>query len=154
MKKIALIIVAYNSRAKIADCLNSVSSQNYPKESLQVVLVDNNSSDSTLGYVKEKFPPVKIIENKENVGFAQANNQGYKWAKKNGCQYLVLLNDDTIVERNWLSRLVKIMDNDPAVGAAQAKLMLYPEKALINSFGNRLHFLGFAFCHRYREKDR
>ena len=78
MKKIALIIVTYNSRAKIADCLNSVSSQNFSREALQIVLVDNNSSDSTLGYVKEKFPQIEIIANKKNVGFAEANNQGYK----------------------------------------------------------------------------
>ncbi|MFA6227942.1 MAG: glycosyltransferase family 2 protein [Patescibacteria group bacterium] len=151
-KKIVIGIVTYNSRHKIVDCLNSVNRQNYQRELVQVVVVDNNSHDSTKEYLAEAWPQVTVIANDENLGFATANNQIYAWAKDQA-DYLVLLNDDTIVEPNWLIRLANAASGDETIAAAQSKLLLYPEKNLINSLGNSIQFLGFAFCDHYREPD-
>ncbi|MFA5124365.1 MAG: glycosyltransferase family 2 protein [Patescibacteria group bacterium] len=151
-KKVVIGIVTYNSRHKIADCLDSVNRQNYPRELVQVVVVDNSSHDSTKEYLAEVWPQVTVIANDRNAGFAAANNQIYSWAKDQA-DYLVLLNDDTIVEPYWLSRLVNAVSGDEKIAAVQSKLLLYPEKNLINSLGNSLQFLGFAFCDHYREPD-
>jgi GT2 family glycosyltransferase len=120
---------------------------------LSFLVIDNNSSDSTIEYVKNTYPKVKIIPNRKNRGFAEANNQGYYLAKKQKSDYLVLLNQDTIVEPNWLSHMVGVAENDKKIGAIQPKILLYPEKNLINSFGNSIHLLGFAYCNKYRYQD-
>lgn len=151
-KKVVIGIVTYNSRHKIADCLHSLQHQHYPKELVEVVVVDNDSHDSTKEYLAEAWPQVTVIANDNNVGFAAANNQIYTFVKYQA-DYLVLLNDDTIVEPNWLTRLVNAALSDDRIAAVQSKLLLYPEKTLINSLGNSIQFLGFAFCNHYREPD-
>jgi GT2 family glycosyltransferase len=135
----------------VSDCLSSIRRQKYPPELVKVIVIDNYSSDSTVAYIKEQYPEVKVIVNRRNIGFAAANNQGYFLAQKQRADYLVLLNQDTIVEPNWLDRLVRIAERSPKIGAVQPKLLLHPETHLINSFGNSIHLLGFAFCNHYRE---
>ncbi len=152
-KKITIVIPTRNARHYLPDCLESVYRQRYPRELTQIVVVDNNSSDSTVDYIKEKYAGIKIIENRKNLGFAEANNQGYFLAQKNHSDYLVLLNQDTIVEPNWLNHLMALASSDKKIAMVQPKILLYPEKQLINSFGNSIHFLGFAYCNRCWEKD-
>ncbi|MEI6288634.1 MAG: glycosyltransferase family 2 protein [bacterium] len=152
-KKVAIVIVTYNSRHYLSDCLSSLEAQNYAKNLVRIILIDNNSTDSTLEFVREKYPHFKIIHNRKNIGFASANNQGYFLAQKWGADYLALLNPDTIVEKNWLKNLVETLNNDKKIGAVQAKLLLYPEKNLINSLGNVSNFLSVSYCGHYREKD-
>lgn len=152
--KITIVIVTHNARHYIQDCLESVWHQNYPSAAVRVVVVDNDSSDSTVGFIREVFPWVKVIENRTNRGFAEANNQGYFLALKNGSEYLALLNQDTIVSRDWLRRLVDAISSRPKIAGVQPKILLHPETSLINSFGNSLHFLGFAYCNKYRQPDK
>ncbi|MDO8669181.1 MAG: glycosyltransferase family 2 protein [Candidatus Buchananbacteria bacterium] len=152
-KKVTIIVVTHNSRTKVADCLASISRLNYPQNLIKVIVVDNNSTDSTVGYISEKHSQVKLIKNKKNLGFAAGNNQGYYLAEKNQADFLFLANDDIILEPNCLGHLVKAMEKNKKIAAVQAKLLLYPEKDKINSFGNSLHYLGFAFCNYYRHQD-
>lgn len=152
-KKITIIIVTHNSRTKLPDCLASLYRQDYPSGLMKIIVIDNNSSDSTVGYIQENYPQVKLIQNKSNFGFVGANNQGYYLAQKNQADYLFLANDDIILETHCLSHLVKIMAQDSKIAAVQAKLLLYPQKNLINSFGNSIHYLGFAFCNYYKHQD-
>ena len=83
-KKIALAIVTYNSAAKLPDCLASLAGQNYPSELIDLIVVDNNSSDNSLEIVSRSDISARIIKNSENVGFASANNQAYELAKELG----------------------------------------------------------------------
>jgi len=152
-KKVLIAIVSYNSRFKLPDCLAAVFHQHYAPGLFEVAVFDNNSSDNTVEYLKEAWPSVQIICSDKNLGFAGANNRLYQLAKNKNVDYLVLLNDDTIVSDSWLMRLIATAESDDKIGAVQAKLLLYPEKNLINSFGNSLHFLGFAFCNFYRHQD-
>lgn len=152
-KKITIVLVTYNARHYLPECLESVYRQDYPKGLVKIIAVDNNSSDSTVGYLQENHPEIKLITNRQNLGFAEANNQGYFLAKKQQSDYLVLLNQDTIVEPNWLLHMVDLAEGDDKIGAVQPKILLHPEKDLINSFGNSIHLLGFAYCNKYRHKD-
>lgn len=153
-RRVAIAIITYNSAEKLPDCLTSLKQQNYPVELVDIIVVDNNSSDDSLEIVRQLMPQAKVIKNLVNVGFARANNQAYELAQESNRDYLVLLNDDTIVESNWLLRLIETAESDSHVAAVQAKLLLYPEKELINSYGNALTFLGFGYCNFYREADR
>lgn len=153
-KRVAIAIVSYNSGNKLPDCFASLRAQDYPLESIDLILVDNNSSDNSIALAQQSFASVRIIKNQGNKGFAEANNQAYEAAKALNDDYLVLLNDDTIVTPRWLTRLIATAESDGKIAAVQAKLMLWPEKELINSYGNALTFLGFGYCNRYRETDR
>lgn len=153
-KKLAIAVISYNSSKKLEDCFNSLRSQNYPWELIDLILVDNNSTDDSVKLAEESFASVRIIKNSDNKGFAGANNQAYELAKSLRVDYLVLLNDDTVVDANWLDHLIDTAEQDDKIGAVQSKLMLWPEKNLINSLGNAFTFLGFGYCNHYREPDR
>jgi len=113
-RRASVIIVTYNNLALTRLCLESLfRNTDYPN--YEVIVVDNNSSDDTPGYLvklNERQENLKIILNETNLGFAKANNQGI--GRSSG-DYIVLLNNDTIVPRGWLSRLLKHLD-DPKVG--------------------------------------
>jgi len=119
MLKLSIIIVSFNTKTLLKQCLKSVY-QNLDNIEHEIFVVDNNSQDGSPSMVKETFPDVKLIENKENVGFAKANNQAIQKARG---QYLLLLNSDTVVLPKTLKIMVAFMDANPEVGALGAKLL-------------------------------
>lgn len=121
----SIIIVTWNSGEFIRNCLDSilVSSAN---SSLEIIAVDNNSSDETAKIVEELYPQVKLIQNKKNLGYAKANNQGIEEAKG---EYILLLNPDTQVLEDALSLMYEFMEENPDVGALGPRL-LNPDKSV------------------------
>lgn len=117
--KLSVIIVNYNVKYFLEQCLKSVfiSGQNLDME---VIVVDNNSVDDSVLMVEKKFPRVKLIANKENTGFSKANNQAIKIAKG---EYVLLLNPDTVVEDNTFSQVVGFMDKTPDAGGLGVKMI-------------------------------
>lgn len=111
----AIIIVSYNNLAYLQLCLDSIwAMTEYPN--YQVIAVDNGSQPEVIAYLlasAQREPRLKVILNGQNLGFAAANNIGIKAAGE--CKYVVLLNNDTVVTRGWLSKLVHYLD-DSAVG--------------------------------------
>jgi GT2 family glycosyltransferase len=116
--KLSVIIVSWNTRALLVDCLNSLSGE--LNGQLEVVVVDNASDDDTVAVLKDQFPWVKLIENQVNVGFAGANNQGIKASIG---EYVLLLNPDTVVLSGALETLLKFMDENPGVGAVGSRVL-------------------------------
>lgn len=110
--KVSILIVNYNVKEKLEQCLCSVriASQNIASE---VFVVDNNSTDDSCEMVRRQFPEVKLIENKENVGFAKANNQAIQSASG---EYVFLLNPDTEVQADMLEKTLAFMDQHPDGG--------------------------------------
>ena len=103
---LSVIVVNWNTRKLLENCLFSIFK--FTKGiSFEVIVVDNGSIDSSPQMVKKKFPQVKLILNKENLGFTKANNQGIKVAKG---KYILLLNSDTYLIENALGKLVKRAD--------------------------------------------
>ena len=117
--KISVIIVSWNVKRYLVDCLNSLQ-QYPPSHKYEIIVVDNNSIDGTSDLVKEKFPYINFIKNEQNLGFAAANNRGIKVAKG---LYIFLLNPDTIVHKGAVDRLIGFMDDNPDVGACGPKLL-------------------------------
>lgn len=149
MKKIAVLIVTFNASRYLDDLLTSLQNTEYPINDWAIFIVDNNSSDKTVEKLNKFKSAVKleVIKNNENVYFAKANNQLAKIAIKQGYEYLVLLNQDTVVDSQWLNKLVGVVSAaDDSIGIAQAKLMLWPpELNKINCLGNIIHYLGFGY---------
>tara|TARA_B100000780_G_scaffold230334_1_gene170049 strand:- start:1034 stop:2986 length:1953 start_codon:yes stop_codon:yes gene_type:complete len=117
--KISIIIVNYNVKYFLEQCLQSVHKaiQNMDAE---VFVVDNNSVDRSVEMVAEKFPWVKLIANKENTGFSVANNQAMRIAKG---EYFLLLNPDTIVEEDTFEKCLAFMDKTPNAGGLGVKMV-------------------------------
>ncbi len=117
--KLSVIIVNYNVRHFLRQCLQSVENA-MGKTTTEVFVVDNNSVDGSVSMVRNSFSWVKLIENKENLGFSKANNQAIKQASG---EYILLLNPDTVVEEDTFSKIVHFMDNHPEAGALGVKMI-------------------------------
>lgn len=111
--KLSIIVVSWNVREDLVRCLRSIE-ENPPGEGFEIIVVDNNSCDGTVEYVKANFPMVNVVANSENRGFAAANNQGLCIAMG---QYILFLNPDTLVLPKSLEKLTEFLDNNEAVGA-------------------------------------
>lgn len=120
-KDLAIVIISYNTKDLLENCLTSVFEAEQPEKGVEVIVVDNNSKDDSVAMVKKEFPQVILIENKENSGFSKANNTGIK--KSNATHYL-FLNSDTVVGRYSLVKPLKYLKKHPKVGAVTVKLVL------------------------------
>ena len=117
--KLSIVIVNYNVKHFLDQCLVSVRRAIQGIEA-DVWVVDNNSVDGSVQMLKEKFPEVKLLANKDNVGFSVANNQAI--AKSKG-EYVLLLNPDTIVEDDTFSKIIEFMDAHPDAGGLGVKMI-------------------------------
>lgn len=157
--KVAVVLLTYNGKQYLPDLFASLEKTQYAKP-WDLIVVDNASTDGTAEWV---VPPLNVrggeegllsrglfvIRNATNLGFAAGNNVGIRKALADGVEYVVLLNQDTVVEPNWLTELIRVADNDTTIGAVQARLMLHGKKDIVNSLGNEIHFLGFGYSGGY-----
>jgi GT2 family glycosyltransferase len=109
-----IIILSFNGSRWLQACLESLLTTEYPN--FKIILVDNASSDNSIESVRRRFPEVDIIVNTRNLGFSEGNNIGIRRAISAGADYVVLLNQDTRVEPNWLSELVSVGESEQRVG--------------------------------------
>ncbi len=159
-KKIAVVLVNYHDYAKrfLKACRNSLRAQNYGTDNFQVYIIDNDSSEETFNYLLSEYPEAKILRRSDG-NYTAANNLGFKKGIEDGAKYLIALNMDTEVESDFLSEFVLALENNPEVGMAQAKILLYPKTEIervnpkINSLGNIIQFLGFGFTDAYGTPD-
>ena len=148
--KIAIIIVSYNGRDYLPDCLNSLKKQTF-LPTTEIIVIDNASKDNSVGYIKKNFPQITLITNKENLGFAKANNQGIKVVLKNNPDYIFLLNPDTICDKGCLEKLAQAGNSFKNVFALQPLVLCWPEKDKIQTAGDKIHYLGFGYCDGYKK---
>jgi GT2 family glycosyltransferase len=138
LPKISIIIVNYNGKSLLEKCLESLFNVNY--DNFEVILVDNNSTDDTVNFVTKNYPSVILIKLESNKGFAEPNNIGSKMSKG---KHLLFLNNDTVVTPNFISELVKIVENDPKVAICQS-LLLKPNGS-VDSSGDFIDKLGVVY---------
>lgn len=119
--ELAIIVVNYNTRQLLDDCLASIYRADAPKGGLQVVVVDNASSDDSMNMVAQKYPGVLVVKNSENLGFAKANNIGVEAAD---AKYILFLNSDTVIRRYSLVKPLKYLKTHPKIGAITVRLYL------------------------------
>ncbi|HPN96209.1 MAG TPA: glycosyltransferase family 2 protein [Candidatus Moranbacteria bacterium] len=114
LPKVFIVILNYNGKNVLIDCLKSVFKIDYPE--FQVLVVDNNSGDGSFEAARVAFSKCIFIKNEENVGFSAGNNIGIKYALERAADYIFLLNNDTEVKGDFLSKLVAVAEKTPSVG--------------------------------------
>ena len=145
---VSIVVVNYNGMRYLKGCLDSIQRLTYPRR--EVILIDNASSDGSVCFVKENYPCVRIIENKENLGFAAGNNVGINAARG---EYVFLLNQDTEVDRFCLDNLLNAIKIDDSVGVCGAKIRLFDERNRLQHAGGRYHLIGVALDRGFYEID-
>ncbi|PIS09405.1 glycosyltransferase family 2 protein [Candidatus Beckwithbacteria bacterium CG10_big_fil_rev_8_21_14_0_10_34_10] len=138
--KIFIIILNYNGKKNTLECLGSLEKLEVGKIDLKTIVVDNASNDGSIKAIKKKFFQIKVIESKENLGFGAGNNAGIRYALKFKPDFLLLLNNDTLVDKNLLVDLIKGVKERDKIALVSPKI--YFAK-------------GFEFHkERYKEKER
>jgi len=138
--ELSIIIVNFNDKSHLENCLPSIE-ENAQTMEVEILLVDNNSSDGSQEFITQNYPQVKLILNEENVGFAKANNRGFRESKG---EFLLFLNTDTVIQPNALSLLLEELRASPRVGAIGPAL-IRGENAYQVSFGRRVSFASEVF---------
>jgi len=137
---VSIIILNYNAGELLLNCVDSLKKSTYTN--LEILIVDNISSDNSQKKCKEKFPDIKLIQNNENLGYCGGNNVGINEAKG---KFIVILNPDTIIEPNCIDELISAY-NKFGNALYQPKILSLNEKNIIQSTGNMLHVFGFGFA--------
>ncbi|MCC6580260.1 MAG: glycosyltransferase family 2 protein [Phycisphaeraceae bacterium] len=152
---LVVVVCGCNSLPLVDDCLRSLREADDPGLPVRVVFVDDGGSDGSSEHVRRNYPDITVVKLARNVGFAGANNAGWREARHRwpGMRYLFLLNVDTILDRRALAELTAKMAQRPTIGAAQAKLRLHPRTDQLNSAGNRCHYLGYGWVTALNEVD-
>lgn len=123
----AIIVLTWNQRQLTLDCLASLAQLTYPAERLLLIVVDNGSADGTAQAIREHYPDVVVLENGDNLGFAEGNNVGIRYAMEHSADYVMLLNNDTVVDPDMLSGLIAVGEATPSVGIVTPKIYYYDE---------------------------
>jgi len=140
---VAIIILNWNGYEHSRNCLDSLAKLNY--SNFQVLLVDNASEDNSGVRLKEEFPSVIFLQNEQNLGFTGGNNVGIEYALAKGFDYVMLLNNDTIVEADFLQHLVAKAYNDASIGMVQPLILLMEDpKKIWSAGGNFQKWLGVS----------
>lgn len=134
--KIGVIILAWNSEKRILNCLDSLNSH---CSDLITYVVDNNSKDNTVELVSKNYPKANLILSKSNLGFSGGNNLGFSHALNDGCDYVVLLNDDVIIVEDFIYPLTKEMENDKTIGAIGPVVVENYDRNIIQSAGGKIN---------------
>lgn len=122
---ISIITVNFNGKRFLYNLFNSILNLNYPLEKLQIIMVDNNSTDDSVEFVKKEFPKVEIIALNENKGYTGGNNEGFYRSRG---KYVALVNNDCVVDENWLCEMLSIFrqsTDNSKIGAVGSKVVFY-----------------------------
>ena len=156
--QISIIIVNWNTRELLVDCIESIYASP-PEGEFDIWIVDNYSSDGSPAMIRESYPDVNFIENDENVGFGKANNQALR---KSQGDYVLLLNPDTVVKTNAISELINFLDNNPDAGIAGARLInpdgtlqisAFPFPTLFREFWRMFYLDSVVYLSNYPMKN-
>lgn len=146
---VAVIVVNWNGRAYLGQCLSALRAQTY--RAFEVVLVDNASTDDSVDFVRRQFPEVKLIQLDHNAGFAAGNNAGIRATHSD---YVALINNDAYAEPDWLAKSIEAAGPRPDVGLIACKVLFDNDPRVINSAGLALDWAGFCWAWRGGELDR
>ena len=136
--KVSVIIVNYNGKELLEKCLESLFKVDY--DNFEVIIVDNNSTDNSIDFLTKNYPSVIILKLDSNKGFAEPNNAA---AKITNGDYLLFLNNDTIVTPNFISEMIKVIKNDKKIAICQS--LLLKSDSSIDSSGDFIDELGICF---------
>lgn len=137
---VTVLVVGYNSRPHLQDCFASLQQMDYPADRLELVLVDNASSDGSVEFVRQRFPAVTIVQTGDNLGFAGGNNFGARQARG---EWIATLNPDMRVRPDWLREMVRVALADPEVACVGSRILTWDGRR-IDFGGAAMNFYGFG----------
>lgn len=144
-KKIAIVVINYNGKNLLKKFLPSLVKYSDIKIS-DIFIVDNNSDDGSVDFIKKNYSSVKIIQNDKNYGYAKGYNVGLN---KIQSEYLVLINNDVEVSENWLDPMFNSMEQNKKIGSCQPKILSYKNRTTFEyagAAGGYLDYLGYPYC--------
>jgi len=130
---VGIVILTWNQREDTLECLESVFRLDYPN--FKVVVVDNGSIDGTAEAIRARWPNVTLIVNEINIGVPAADNQGFEHFLQQGADYVLILNNDTVLERSFLSELVRVAKSSSDIGMTVPKIYYHGKDRLLWSAG-------------------
>ncbi len=145
---VSIVVLNYNGKNVLRECLESVLRSTY--RDIEVIVVDNASTDGSPGIVRSYSPTLPLVENPKNLGYAAGNNKGIDISKG---QLIFLINNDIFLDPDCVSELVCATARYPSAGFLQPKI-LFSNSPRINSAGNFIHVAGFGLCRGIGETDR
>ena len=151
MFSVAVIILNWNGKKDTLACVKSVTRQEF--EHLQIVIVDNASTDDSVSVFRKKFPNLKILENKTNLGYAAGNNIGIRYALDSGSEYVLVLNNDTVLDPECIRELQADLISHPEAAAAGPKSCFYDKPDIIYFAGGEVGPYGSIFHVGYGSQD-
>ncbi|MCX5800926.1 MAG: glycosyltransferase family 2 protein [Candidatus Eisenbacteria bacterium] len=152
MSRVSAVVVNWNAREDTRECIESLTNSDYPE--LDVILVDNASSDGSVEYLRSLFPRVTIVENLTNERFALGSNKGMRLALDRGAQCVFLFNNDAVVEKTTIGKLAEALEGTSGAGLVGPKILYSSRKDVIWSAGGEVNFWTGITRHRgIREKD-
>jgi len=144
----SVIVANWNGRQYLQRCLTAISLQTY--KNIEVILIDNSSTDDSVDFITRSFPDVRLIRNNKNHGFAKANNIGIEISKG---KYIATINNDTEADPGWIENLVGAIERSPDIGMCASKILLFNHRNLIDSAGMLIYPDGLAICRGHLEED-
>ena len=148
MKKVTAIIVNWNDKDVIVECIQSILDQNRNK--IDIIISDNGSKDDSVEFIRKRFPSIKIIENGRNLGFGSAINRGLDIAKGD---YLLFLNSDLKLHSKCVEELANVLESDSNVGGTIPKILHIDQQNTINSLGVLINYTGIAYPNLLGQKN-
>lgn len=139
--RVSVLIVNYNGRTLLPDCLTALEQQSLARDSYEIVMVDNGSADDSVAFVQEMYPDVRVVEAGRNLGFAEGNNVAARHAQGN---WLALINNDAIADERWLEILLAAAERESA--PCVAGKMLNGDGTRIDFGGGVMNLWGRAFA--------
>lgn len=153
MPRVAIVYLSYNGKRYLDDVLAALGALDYPKDCLELIFVDNASSDGSCEYLRT-IEGITFFPNTKNFGFAEGNNIGINHAILHGADYVYLHNNDLKLAPDAIARAVELAESDKTIGSVQSLMLLWKRPEVINSTGGMVHFLGFGFVRdNGRESD-
>jgi len=150
LPKVAIIIINFNGKKIVKDCLDSLCRIKYPKNKLEIIIVDNGSRDGSVGFIKNNYPTVKVFPLKKNTGFASPNNYASRRTKS---KYVVFLNNDMRVDQDWLISLVRSIGQDKRIATVSSKILSWDGKKIDHGGSDSDIFMN-ARLEGYGEKNK
>jgi GT2 family glycosyltransferase len=145
---VSIVIPNWNGKRFLPGCLDSLAALEYGV--VEVVIVDNGSKDGSVELLQDKYPQVKLVRFANNTGFSVAVNAGICAAQG---EFVALLNNDTVVEPNWICEMVRVLNEHPEAGSAGCKMLAYDDRTLLDGAGDGYRRGGLPGRIGHRERD-
>lgn len=146
--RVSVVIPNWNGKRFLAGCLDSLAQQTYPVE---IVVVDNGSHDGSVEFLEQNYPQVKLIRFQTNTGFSVAVNAGIRASDS---EFVALINNDTVLEPDWVSEMVRGLREHAEAGSAGCKMLAFDDRKLLDGAGDGYRRGGLPGRIGHREKDK